>query len=112
MIKEANSLSEIEGQLTRQIAVGAGPWWRAEETAKNSPIDMNWVESREKLEEILDWCAKKYSKQYDAIIIEHIQTHEDIQTHEGMEYKYRKWFEIRLSFQDPNAALEFRLVWG
>ena len=112
---EAKSLSEIEGQLSRTIAVGVGPWWRTRVTAENSPTDMNWIDpdQMKKLEEIMDWCSKKYPKQYDAIISEHVQsTNDGHRIQGGIEYKHRKWFDVRLSFSDPNAALEFKMVWN
>lgn len=106
---EVESLAEVEGQLTRTIAVGVGPWCVDKKDALNTKADMNWLkeEDLDKLEEIMNWCGEKYKKQYDAIISEHIQRY-------GVEEadSYRKWFDVRLSFKNPNAALEFKMVWG
>ena len=103
---EVNTLDEIKGQLTRTITVGIGPWCGSKEDALNTKTDMNWLKKEDlvKLEEVMDWCGKKYKKQYDAVISEHIQ-----KSYIG---EYRKWFDVRLSFKNPNAALEFKMVWG
>lgn len=123
MIK-ANSLEEIEGQLTRILASGVGPWEENKEIADKEKSDMNWIPENEleKLEELMEWCRVKYYKQYDAVIIEHVEWSGISSSRQGSALwcwgagnktkYYRKWFDMRLSFNNPNAALEFKMVWG
>ena len=112
MIKEANSLEEVDGQLTRVLAIGVGPWNKDKDIVDKTKSDMRWIDSKEleKLEEIMEWCRVKYSKQFDAVITEHIHVSPESPRFPSVLH-YRKWFDVRLSFNDPNAALEFKMVW-